>query len=165
MFPPKSTSTCRATNRSFPLKPLTRRWMKFFQNRNRKSLRSAFPFPTQPKSWIPISSKSFSISTAMRSISLAPIPWVRDAGEHVSARHFKHIGLYVFRRDALLEFPALPPGELERLEQLEQLRWLENGYDIRVAECAYEGIAVDTPADVVKVEDALRARQAAANCS
>jgi len=95
--------------------------------------------------------------------SRAPIPWVRDAGERVSARHFKHIGLYVFRRDALLEFPALPPGELERLEQLEQLRWLENGYHIRVAEFAYEGIAVDAPSDVVKVEEALRSRQAAAN--
>lgn len=95
--------------------------------------------------------------------SRAPIPWVRDAGERVSARHFKHIGLYVFRRDALLEFPALPPGELERLEQLEQLRWLENGYHIRVAEFAYEGIAVDAPSDVVKVEEALRSRQAAAS--
>ncbi|HVA72313.1 MAG TPA: 3-deoxy-manno-octulosonate cytidylyltransferase, partial [Candidatus Limnocylindrales bacterium] len=64
--------------------------------------------------------------------SRAPIPWVRDAGERVSARHSKHIGIYAFRRAALLEFPALPPGDLERLEQLEQLRWLENGYHIRV---------------------------------
>jgi len=95
--------------------------------------------------------------------SRAPIPWVRDAGERVSALHYKHIGLYVFRRDALLEFPALPPGELERLEQLEQLRWLENGYHIRVAECAYEGIAVDNPTDIAKVEEALRSRQAAAS--
>ena len=93
--------------------------------------------------------------------SRAPIPWVRDAGERVSARHYKHIGLYVFRRAALLEFPALPPGELERLEQLEQLRWLENGYHIRVAECAYEGIAVDAPSDIAKVEEALRPRQSA----
>lgn len=92
--------------------------------------------------------------------SRAPVPWVRDAGERVSARHFKHIGLYVFRRDALLEFPALPPGELERLEQLEQLRWLENGYRIRVVECAYEGIAVDVPADVTRVEEALRSQSA-----
>lgn len=93
--------------------------------------------------------------------SRAPVPWVRDAGERVSARHFKHIGLYAFRRDALLEFPALPPGELERLEQLEQLRWLENGYHIRVGEGVYEGIAVDVPADIAKVEEALRKRQAA----
>ncbi len=71
--------------------------------------------------------------------SRAPIPWVRDAGERVAARHFKHIGLYAFRRDALLEFPALPPGDLERLEQLEQLRWMENGYRIAVAERRLRG--------------------------
>lgn len=92
--------------------------------------------------------------------SRAPIPWVRDAATPVAARHFKHIGLYVFRRDALLEFPALPPGELERLEQLEQLRWMENGYRIRVAECAYEGVEVDVPSDVPRVEAFLRSRAA-----
>src|SRR6201998_434719 len=54
--------------------------------------------------------------------SRAPIPWVRDPGRHVQARHLKHLGLYVFRRDALLESPTLPQGDLERLEQLEQLR-------------------------------------------
>lgn len=88
--------------------------------------------------------------------SRAPIPWVRDASQPVAARHFKHIGIYAFRRDALLEFPTLPPGELEHLEQLEQLRWLENGYRIRVGECEYTGIAVDVPADVPRVEQFLR---------
>lgn len=88
--------------------------------------------------------------------SRAPIPWVRDASQPVAARHFKHIGIYAFRRDALLEFPTLPPGELEHLEQLEQLRWLENGYRIRVGECEYNGVAVDVPADVAKVEEILR---------
>ena len=93
--------------------------------------------------------------------SRAPIPWVRDAGERVAARHFKHIGLYAFRRDALLEFPALPPGELERVEQLEQLRWMENGYRIAVSEIeAYEGVEVDVPEDVARVEELLRARAA-----
>lgn len=93
--------------------------------------------------------------------SRAPVPWVRDAGERVAARHFKHIGLYAFRRDALLEFPALPPGELERLEQLEQLRWMENGYRIAVGEMeSYEGVEVDVPADVARVEELLRARAA-----
>ncbi|MFZ0886533.1 MAG: 3-deoxy-manno-octulosonate cytidylyltransferase, partial [Candidatus Acidiferrales bacterium] len=57
--------------------------------------------------------------------SRAPIPWVRDTGAKVAASHCKHIGLYGYRRDALLEYPTLPPGELERIEQLEQLRWLE----------------------------------------
>ena len=87
--------------------------------------------------------------------SRAPIPWVRDAAAPVAARHFKHIGLYVFRRAALLEFPALPPGELERLEQLEQLRWMENGYRIRVAECDYQGVEVDVPADIPRAEALL----------
>ncbi|HEV2297596.1 MAG TPA: 3-deoxy-manno-octulosonate cytidylyltransferase [Candidatus Acidoferrales bacterium] len=90
--------------------------------------------------------------------SRAPIPWVRDASKPVAARHFKHIGIYAFRRDALLEFPTLPPGELEHLEQLEQLRWLENGYRIRVGECEYSGIAVDVPSDVARVEEILRAK-------
>src|SRR6266404_3043104 len=66
--------------------------------------------------------------------SRAPIPWVRDSASHMVVRHLKHLGLYVFQRDALLEYPTLPPGELEHIEQLEQLRWMENGWKIRVAE-------------------------------
>src|SRR4029077_2858585 len=58
--------------------------------------------------------------------SRAPVPWVRDTAAKQQVRHLKHLGLYVFRRDALLEYPTLPQGELERIEQLEQLRWLEN---------------------------------------
>jgi 3-deoxy-manno-octulosonate cytidylyltransferase (CMP-KDO synthetase) len=90
--------------------------------------------------------------------SRAPVPWVRDTGEKVAARHWKHIGIYGFRRDALLEFPTLPPGELERIEQLEQLRWLENGFRIRVAETEYDPVSVDVPADVERVEKILHDR-------
>ena len=67
-------------------------------------------------------------------------------------------GLYAFRRDALLEFPTLPPGELERIEQLEQLRWLENGFRIRVVETDYDAVSVDVPADVERVEKILQER-------
>jgi 3-deoxy-manno-octulosonate cytidylyltransferase (CMP-KDO synthetase) len=88
--------------------------------------------------------------------SRAPIPWVRDTGSHVQARHLKHLGLYVFRRDALLEYPTLPQGDLERLEQLEQLRWLENGWKIRVAEVEHDAISVDVPEDVARVEKLLQ---------
>jgi 3-deoxy-manno-octulosonate cytidylyltransferase (CMP-KDO synthetase) len=91
--------------------------------------------------------------------SRAPVPWVRDTGDHVVARHWKHIGLYGYRRDALLEFPTLPPGELERVEQLEQLRWLENGFRIHVVETSYNAISVDVPADVERVEKLLHARE------
>ena len=87
--------------------------------------------------------------------SRAPIPWVRDRRRPVHARHLKHLGLYVFRREALLEFATFPQGDLERIEQLEQLRWLENGYRIRVAETEYKTVEVDTPEDVKRVEQAL----------
>jgi 3-deoxy-manno-octulosonate cytidylyltransferase (CMP-KDO synthetase) len=90
--------------------------------------------------------------------SRAPVPWVREESERVSAQHWKHIGVYVFRREALLDYPTLPPGELERLEQLEQLRWLENGYRIRVVESTYDAVSVDLPADVARVEALIRER-------
>jgi len=87
--------------------------------------------------------------------SRAPVPWVRDTANKVQARHLKHLGLYVFRRDALLEYPTLPQGELERLEQLEQLRWLENGWKIRVAQVEHDAVSVDVPEDVARVEKLL----------
>lgn len=88
--------------------------------------------------------------------SRAPIPWVRDRAEKIVAQHWKHLGLYAYRRDALLDFPTLPPGDLERLEQLEQLRWLENGYRIRLVETEYDAVSVDVPADLDRVEKVLR---------
>ena len=94
--------------------------------------------------------------------SRAPIPWVRDAKEPVAALHWKHIGLYAFRRAALLDFPTLPPGELEHLEQLEQLRWLENGFKIQVVETAeYDAVSVDVPGDVARVEKILQSQKPA----
>ena len=92
--------------------------------------------------------------------SHAPIPWVRDSKAPVAAHHWKHVGIYGYRREALLEYPTMPPGELERLEQLEQLRWLENGYRIRVVETEYNPVSVDVPADVARVEGLLKARAA-----
>lgn len=88
--------------------------------------------------------------------SRAPIPWVRDTTGKIQVRHLKHLGLYVFQRDALLEFPTLPQGELERVEQLEQLRWLENGWKIRVAEVEHDAVSVDVPEDVTRVEKLLQ---------
>jgi 3-deoxy-manno-octulosonate cytidylyltransferase (CMP-KDO synthetase) len=88
--------------------------------------------------------------------SRAPIPWVRDSAHKIHARHLKHLGLYVFQRDALLEYPTLPQGELERLEQLEQLRWLENGWKIRVTEVEHDAVSVDVPEDVARAEKLLQ---------
>ena len=93
--------------------------------------------------------------------SRAPIPWVRDRGAPVHAQHMKHLGLYAFRRSALLDFPTLPLGDLERIEQLEQLRWMENGYKIRVAETHHDSVSVDVPEDVARVEKLLSKSQSA----
>jgi 3-deoxy-manno-octulosonate cytidylyltransferase (CMP-KDO synthetase) len=90
--------------------------------------------------------------------SRAPIPWVRERSSAGMARHWKHLGLYAFRREALVEYPTLPPGELERIEQLEQLRWLENGFAIGVVETDYDAVSVDVPSDIEKVEQLLAAR-------
>ncbi len=88
--------------------------------------------------------------------SRAPIPWVRDTASKIQVRHLKHLGLYVFQRGALLEYATLPQGELERIEQLEQLRWMENGWKIRVAEVEHDAISVDVREDVARVEKLLQ---------
>ena len=88
--------------------------------------------------------------------SRAPIPWIRDTQQKVHVNYWKHLGLYVFQREALLEFPTLPQGELERIEQLEQLRWLENGWKIRVAEVVHDAVSVDVPEDVARVEKLMQ---------
>jgi 3-deoxy-manno-octulosonate cytidylyltransferase (CMP-KDO synthetase) len=81
--------------------------------------------------------------------SRAPIPHMRESGGR--AAYFKHIGLYVYRRDFLLAYSALTVGPLEQSEKLEQLRALENGYKIRVTETDYDSLGVDTPEDWQRV--------------
>ncbi|MGH9450762.1 MAG: 3-deoxy-manno-octulosonate cytidylyltransferase [Terriglobia bacterium] len=80
--------------------------------------------------------------------SRSSIPYFRQ-GE--PAVYFKHIGLYVYRRDFLLSYPDLPVGPLERAERLEQLRAIENGHKIHVAETEYESLGVDTLEDWERV--------------
>jgi 3-deoxy-manno-octulosonate cytidylyltransferase (CMP-KDO synthetase) len=81
--------------------------------------------------------------------SRSRIPFTRDPG--AAAPCYKHIGLYVYRRDFLLGYSDLPVGPLEQAERLEQLRALENGHAIRVVETEYESLGVDTPADLERV--------------
>jgi 3-deoxy-manno-octulosonate cytidylyltransferase (CMP-KDO synthetase) len=82
--------------------------------------------------------------------SRSTIPYQREKNTG-GVIHYKHIGLYVYRRDFLLRYPGLPVGPLERAERLEQLRALENGYKIRVVETEYESIGVDAPEDLERV--------------
>ncbi|MBI4358823.1 MAG: 3-deoxy-manno-octulosonate cytidylyltransferase [Candidatus Omnitrophica bacterium] len=76
--------------------------------------------------------------------SRSPIPYDRDQRAHP---YFKHLGIYGYRREFLLQFPKLPPSTLEQREKLEQLRALENGYRIKVVETVHDSIGVDTEED------------------
>jgi len=89
--------------------------------------------------------------------SRSTVPYVRDRQEAAVTTHYKHIGLYVYRRDFLLAYPDLPVGPLERAERLEQLRALENGYSIRVVETDYESLGVDTLEDLERVNKLFEA--------
>ena len=87
--------------------------------------------------------------------SRSVIPYLRNIPreqwlkQHV---HYKHIGMYAYRADILRQIVALPPTQAELNESLEQLRWLENGYHIRVAETHIQSIGIDTPEDLIKAE-------------
>ena len=83
--------------------------------------------------------------------SRSTIPYVRGPVAGAATIHYKHIGLYVYRRDFLLRYSDLPIGPLEEAERLEQLRALENGFKIRVVETEYESLGVDTPEDLARV--------------
>jgi 3-deoxy-manno-octulosonate cytidylyltransferase (CMP-KDO synthetase) len=88
--------------------------------------------------------------------SRATIPFDRDSSGFAGYR--KHLGIYAYRKAALEQFAALPPGWLETVERLEQLRLLENGIDIYVASAPADTIGVDTEEDLVRAEAVLKAR-------
>jgi 3-deoxy-manno-octulosonate cytidylyltransferase (CMP-KDO synthetase) len=85
--------------------------------------------------------------------SRSVIPYKRDASTPIA--YYKHIGMYGYRKETLLEFTALPSSLLEQTEKLEQLRLLENGYRIRMAVTDPVGISIDTPSDLEKAKRLL----------
>jgi 3-deoxy-manno-octulosonate cytidylyltransferase (CMP-KDO synthetase) len=85
--------------------------------------------------------------------SRAPIPFVRR--DCPPAPAWRHVGLYVYRRECLLRLAALPPTAMERSEALEQLRALEHGIRIKAVETAFDSIGVDTPEDLERVRSLL----------
>ena len=89
--------------------------------------------------------------------SRATIPCDRDAAGFTGYQ--KHLGIYAYRKPALERFAALPPGRLEKIERLEQLRFLENGIDIYVASAPRDTIGVDTEDDLARAEAILRTRE------
>lgn len=70
--------------------------------------------------------------------------------------YFKHIGIYGFKKDVLKKIINLPPSENEKKERLEQLRWIDNGFKIKVGITKYDTISVDTPEDILKIEARIR---------
>ncbi len=89
--------------------------------------------------------------------SRSPIPFQRNPDENLKPTYYKHLGFYAYRKGFLLSFVALPEGEWEFFEKLEQLRALEYGYKIRVAITEHDSIEVDTPEDLLRVEKQLLA--------
>lgn len=111
--------------------------------------------------------------------SRSPIPWPRDASLRYSgdataaietepdllANFKKHTGLYIYRREYLLDFTKMPQTPLEKLEMLEQLRALENGAKIKVVKAAARSIGVDTEADLERVRGLLENADTAGSIS
>ncbi len=82
--------------------------------------------------------------------SRSPIPFNRD-GE--KATYFKHIGMYGYKRNTLLEISQLPPSPLENIEKLENLRMLENGFNIYLKEVKNTSLSIDTAEDYIKAQE------------
>lgn len=91
--------------------------------------------------------------------SRSVIPYVRGVEEKEWLSHFpflKHLGIYAYRREVLREITRLPQSPLEKVESLEQLRWLQNGYRIRVGITNVETVGIDTPDDLRRAEEFLK---------
>ena len=88
--------------------------------------------------------------------SRSVLPYPRNAGCPV----YKHIGIYAYKRDFLLNYAKMPATPLEQSESLEQLRALENGYRIKVVETTAKFVGVDTAEDLAKVNEIYRAKGA-----
>ena len=90
--------------------------------------------------------------------SRQPIPHLRNVAEQEwTSRHtyYKHVGVYAFRSDVLQQVVQLSSGTLEVCESLEQLRWLEQGYDIYLCDTSHRNVGIDTPADLEEAEKML----------
>ena len=86
--------------------------------------------------------------------SRSPIPYPRD--KETGVRYFQHIGVYAFRKEALMDFSRLPMLSLEATEKIECIRYLEYGKKIKMVETDYEGVEIDTEEDLIKARKFLK---------
>ncbi len=87
--------------------------------------------------------------------SRAPIPYFRFIDNPAPQHYMKHIGLYAFRKNTLEEICKLPPSPLEQAESLEQLRWMEHGFEIHTRPTGFVSMGVDTPEDLEKIRNRI----------
>jgi 3-deoxy-manno-octulosonate cytidylyltransferase (CMP-KDO synthetase) len=87
--------------------------------------------------------------------SRAPIPYYRNRAASDKMGFWKHIGIYGYKVDTLLEIIKLPETSLEKIEVLEQLRWLENGYKILACQTDIDSYSIDIPEDINKIPDEI----------
>ena len=85
--------------------------------------------------------------------SRSVIPYLRE--KSIDAEYFRHIGVYAFRKEALLKFSRLPMSPLEKLEKIECIRYLENGMKIKMIETDFVGVGIDVPEDLEKARAIL----------
>jgi 3-deoxy-manno-octulosonate cytidylyltransferase (CMP-KDO synthetase) len=86
--------------------------------------------------------------------SRSPIPFLRNFDKlkwHIKHKYFRHIGMYAYKSDTLQALTKLPQSKLEIAESLEQMRWIENGYKIKVKETTFDSKGIDTPEDLKKI--------------
>ena len=133
---------------------------KSFQDKNTQIATLGIPFtsvealdnPNSPK--IVVDNNGFAIY-----FSRSVIPFVRGIEKKEWLQHYpflKHIGLYAYRTEVLKEITQLPQSSLELAESLEQLRWIQNGYRIKVGITNIETVGIDTPEDLAKAELILK---------
>lgn len=86
--------------------------------------------------------------------SRSPIPYLRNVEKpewHLKHNFYRHIGMYAYKTDTLIELTKLEQSSIELAESLEQMRWIENGYKIKVAKTNFDSLGVDTPKDLEKI--------------
>lgn len=88
--------------------------------------------------------------------SRSPIPYPRD--KDIGVRYFEHIGVYAFRKQAILDFYHLPMRPLEATEKIECIRYLEYGKKIKMVETDYMGVEIDTPEDLIKAKEYFKSK-------